>query len=71
MEHRFTLTREFIALNDLLKLTGICSSGGEAKAVIASEAVRVNGELELRKTYKVRAGDVIELDGVKLVVDAG
>jgi ribosome-associated protein len=39
--------REFIELNNLLKITGLCSSGGEAKALIASSQVKVDG----RKDY--------------------
>ena len=37
----FRLTGEFIALNDLLKVTGICASGGAGKALVASGAVSV------------------------------
>ncbi|MBV6446861.1 RNA-binding S4 domain-containing protein [Nitrosomonas sp.] len=49
-----------IALNDLLKITGLCGSGGEAKAVIAKGKVKVNGQVELRKTCKIRNGQVVE-----------
>lgn len=70
MQHAFTLTGDYIALNDLLKLTGICSSGGEAKMLIADHFVRVNGEVETRKTYKVRAGDVVEFGDERIGVTA-
>lgn len=49
-----------IALNDLLKITGLCGSGGEAKAVIAKGKVKVDGQVELRKTCKIRNGQVVE-----------
>ncbi len=49
-----------IALNDLLKITGLCGSGGEAKAVIAKGKVKVNDQVELRKTCKIRSGQVVE-----------
>jgi len=68
MQHAFTLTGDYIALNDLLKLTGLCGSGGEAKMLIADGAVEVNGELETRKTYKVRAGDVVVMGDEQIVV---
>ncbi len=56
----FTLKGEFIALCDLLKLTGVAQSGGQGKAMVADGHVRVGGEIELRKTAKIRAGQVVE-----------
>ncbi|MDE2388701.1 MAG: RNA-binding S4 domain-containing protein [Betaproteobacteria bacterium] len=49
-----------IALNDLLKITGLCGSGGEAKIVIAKGKVKVDGQVELRKTCKIRNDQVVE-----------
>ena len=54
------LKGEFIALCDLLKTTGIANSGGQGKAFVAEGIVRVNGEIELRKTAKIRKGQVVE-----------
>ena len=68
---RFALDREHIALNDLLKLVGLCDSGGAAKHLIADGAVRVDGEVELRKTRKLRGGEVVEAEGVRIEVVAG
>ena len=56
----FELKGEFIALCDLLKTTGIADSGGQGKAFVADGIVRVNGEIELRKTAKIRKGQVVE-----------
>ena len=56
----FELKGEFIALCDLLKTTGIANSGGQGKAFVAEGIVRVNGEIELRKTAKIRKGQVVE-----------
>ena len=56
----FKLKGEFIALCDLLKTTGIADSGGQGKAFVADGIVRVNGEIELRKTAKIRKGQVVE-----------
>ena len=56
----FELKGEFIALCDLLKTTGIANSGGQGKAFVADGIVRVNGEIELRKTAKIRKGQVVE-----------
>ena len=52
--------RDFIALNDLLKITGLCESGGAAKIVIAKGEVKVDGQIELRKTCKIRNGQMVE-----------
>lgn len=59
---------EFIELNKLLKITGLCSSGGMAKAVIAEGRVKVDDKVELRKRRKIRSGQAIELEGHKVQV---
>ena len=55
--------REYIELNNLLKVQGLCASGGMAKAVISEGLVRVDGNVELRKRCKIRSGQVVEFDG--------
>jgi ribosome-associated protein len=72
MQHiDFELDRDHVELNQLLKLVGLCDSGGAGKAIVASGAVTVDGEVELRKTCKIRAGQVVVLDDVEIrVVDA-
>ncbi|MDP1649493.1 MAG: RNA-binding S4 domain-containing protein [Rubrivivax sp.] len=64
----FPLRGEHIALDALLKATGLASSGGLAKALVAAGRVQVDGQLELRKTCKVRAGQVVALAGVRIRV---
>jgi len=64
----FQLRGEFIALNDLLKLTGVSDSGGAAKALVAEGVVSVDGQVETRKTAKIRAGQVVALTGVRIRV---
>ncbi len=59
----FTLKGEYIALCDLLKIEGIADSGGQGKAMVAEGVVRVDGEIELRKTAKIRKGQVVECLG--------
>lgn len=59
----FLLDDDHVELNQLLKLVGLCDSGGAGKAVVASGAVRVDGAVELRKTCKIRANQTVELDG--------
>lgn len=62
--------REHIELNQLLKLAGLCGSGGMGKQLVASGAVRVDGAVELRKTAKIRAGQVVTFEGVTVQVRA-
>ena len=64
----FDLDRGHVELNQLLKLTGLCDSGGAGKALVASGAVAVDGELELRKTRKIRAGQVVTFADVEISV---
>ena len=61
-------SREFIELCDLLKIKGLCASGGVAKVVISEGLVKVDGKVELRKRCKIRAGQVVEFDGHKITV---
>ena len=59
---------EFIELNNLLKVMGLCDSGGIAKTLIAEGRVRVNGSVELRKRCKVRKGQLVEFEGHKIII---
>jgi ribosome-associated protein len=60
---------EFIELNNLLKVTGLCDSGGMAKQLIADGQVSVDGKIELRKRCKIRKGQVVEYAGTTITVD--
>ena len=64
----FELDRDFIELNQLLKLVGICDSGGAGKQLVASGAVAVDGQQELRKTAKIRAGQRVQVGDVEVRV---
>ena len=64
----FPLTGQFIALNDLLKVTGICASGGAGKALVAAGAVQVDGVMETRKTCKIRHGQTVWVGDVEIRV---
>ena len=64
----FDLEGEYVELNQLLKLAGLCDSGGAGKQIVASGAVSVDGNVELRKTAKIRAGQLVRLDDVEIRV---
>ena len=66
----FELDRDFVELNQLLKLTGLCDSGGAGKQLVASGAVRVDGVVELRKTCKIHPGQRVTLSDAEIEVVA-
>lgn len=65
---RFELEGEFVELNQLLKLVGLCDSGGIGKQIVASGSVSVDGHQELRKTAKIRSGQTVTLEDVEIAV---
>ena len=65
----FALEGEYVELNQLLKLAGLCDSGGAGKALVADGQVRVDGVVELRKTCKIRAGQRVQCLGTTIKVD--
>jgi ribosome-associated protein len=66
----FTLKGHQIRVCDLLKLAGVAESGGQGKQLVAAGEVIVDGKPESRKTAKIRAGQVVECRGAKIVVMA-
>jgi ribosome-associated protein len=64
----FELTSEFVELNQLLKLVGLVDSGGAGKNMVASGLVSVDGKNELRKTAKIRAGQIVTVGDVRISV---
>jgi len=66
------INREPVELYKVLKFEGLVGTGGEAKLVVADGLVLVNGEPEMRKRCKLKAGDVIEFNNqsYRLVFDA-
>jgi len=66
----FQLRGEFIELCNLLKLAGVADSGGAGKALVAEGVVSVDGQIELRKTAKIRAGQLVELGDIEIRVIA-
>jgi ribosome-associated protein len=64
----FELRSDYIPLCDLLKYCGITETGGMAKHLIAEGLVLVDGEVELRKTAKIRSGQVVSGEGFSIHV---
>ncbi|MBC7938772.1 MAG: RNA-binding S4 domain-containing protein [Chitinophagaceae bacterium] len=65
-ELEFELRGDHITLDALLKATGLAPSGGGAKALVTSGKVQVDGQMELRRGCKVRAGQVVGLAGARV-----
>lgn len=60
-KREFTLTAEFIRLDDLLKLTGCTMTGGQAKVMIQNGYVMLDGEVCLIRGKKLRGGETITI----------
>ncbi|MEN1681241.1 MAG: RNA-binding S4 domain-containing protein [Planctomycetota bacterium] len=58
-----------IHLDQFLKAHQLVGSGGQAKVVIQSGEVLVNGQVETRRRKQLVSGDVVEFDGHRLVVE--
>jgi ribosome-associated protein len=56
--------RADIKLDQLLKYTGFVSTGGEAKLAIQNGIVTINGNTETRRGYKVKDGDIVEMNSI-------
>ncbi|MBQ1687371.1 MAG: RNA-binding S4 domain-containing protein [Ruminococcus sp.] len=66
---KITIDSEFIRLQDLLKLSGMCSTGGMAKVVIQNGEVLVNGEVCTMRGKKLRTGDRAQYDNIVIEVE--
>jgi len=68
---KFTIRGEHIALDALLKATGVAPSGGAARALIDAGEVRVDGKVETRRRCKLRAGQEVRVVGAERIVLEG
>jgi ribosome-associated protein len=64
----FDLTSEYVEVNQLLKLVGLVDSGGAGKNMVASGVVSVDGKKELRKTAKIRTGQLVTVGDLQIRV---
>lgn len=63
MNTTFKIEGDYIELSKLLKITGLCDTGGMAKIVTAEGRVSVDSHTEHRKRCKIRRGQVVAFDG--------
>lgn len=67
----FAVRGEYIQLDQLLKATGLCESGGAAHAAIAEGRVRVDAAVDTRKRAKLRPGQMVLFAGEEVRLIAG
>ncbi len=66
------ISTDTIRLGQFLKLSNLVDSGSDAKFLLAEGEVMVNDEVEIRRGRQLRAGDIVEYDGIAVrVVEAG
>lgn len=56
-----TINGDTIRLGQLLKLANLIDQGSDAKSVLASGMVTVNGETETRRGRQLSSGDTVTL----------
>jgi ribosome-associated protein len=61
---------EYIELQNLLKISGLCPTGGNAKIAITGGDVLVDGVSETRRSKKIRSGQIVSFDGHEIRVIA-
>lgn len=70
MSLSFAVRGEFIQLDQLLKATGLCDSGGAAHAAIGEGLVKVDGVVDTRKRAKLRPGQKVTFAGETIALVA-
>jgi len=68
---KIEITTENIKLDSFLKFCGAALTGGQAKEMVKSGAVKVNNEICFQRGRKLKAGDeiLIETAGARYVVE--
>lgn len=62
------MDKDYIELNAFVKIKGFAPTGGQAKVIIRSGAIKVNEIVETRNKKKLREGDVVEYVGKRFTV---
>ena len=60
---KIAINEEYIRLDNLMKFSGLCNSGGRAKFLIQGGEVKLNGEVCTMRGKKIRPGDIVEYNG--------
>ena len=65
---KIAIDTEYIKLDSMLKFAAAVGTGGEAKFVITEGMVNVNGEVCTMRGKKLRAGDIVEFQGMEFEI---
>ncbi len=65
----FGVRGDYVELCQLLKLAGLANSGGHGQQMVAEGLVRVDGQPETRKRAKIRAGQLVECMGARILTN--
>lgn len=65
-----TIKSDYIELFKLLQMADLAQSGGHAKMIVAEGEVLRNGEVETRKSAKIRPGETIHVSDMTIEVAA-
>lgn len=71
MTIQFAVRGDHIQLDQLLKATGLCESGGAAHAAIADGQVCVDATVDTRKRAKLRPGQRVSFAGAEIELIVG
>ncbi len=64
------ISTPFIKLDSLLKFSNEAESGGDAKVMVQSGLVTVNGEVCTQRGRKIYPGDVVSVNNTEIKVEA-
>lgn len=60
---------DYIELNAFLKKKGLAGTGGQAKMMIRSGSVKVDGQVEIRNKRKLYGGEKVVFEGKEFMVE--
>ena len=66
---KIQINEEYIKLDSLMKFSGLCATGGEAKYLIQNGEVLLNGEVCTQRGKKIRPGDHVTYQGRTVEVE--
>ncbi len=67
-EEKVKIHTDFIKLDQLLKYSNLCPTGGDAKLMVQDGEVKVNGEKCTMRGKKIRPGDRVSVPGASVLV---
>jgi len=68
MNQHFEISDDYIELNKLLKVSGLCETGGQTKAIIEDGLVIVDEEVETRKRRKIKDGMIVKYNNHTILI---